>query len=111
MTRRLVIIEDGTRTIYTHVEDRPDNRSDLPLPYVISDHMEPTEQVDGRFYTSKAQFRKVGREHGLTEVGNEKPQPKQRGSIAPEFKRMRKQHLKNTLDKYRAGHRPKGVYE
>ena len=39
----------------------PPARSDLPLPYVISDTMPPTEQVDGRFYTSKSQFRAVGR--------------------------------------------------
>jgi hypothetical protein len=47
-------------------------RSDLPRPYVISDTMEPTEQVDGKFYTSKRQFRAVGRALGLTEVGTEK---------------------------------------
>jgi hypothetical protein len=103
--RRLVVIEDGTRTIYRHVEDRPDNRSDLPRPYVISDIMEPTEQVDGRFYTSKKEFRRVGRELGLIEVGNEKLPPKQRGSSDPKFKRLRKQSLKDSLDKYRAGHR------
>ena len=55
-------------------------RSDLPLPFVISDEMPPVEQVDGRFYTSKAAFRAVGRAHGLTEVGNEKIKPKQRAS-------------------------------
>jgi hypothetical protein len=47
----------------------PVARSDLPLPYVISDTMPPTEQVDGKFYTSKAAFRAVGRALGLTEVG------------------------------------------
>ena len=34
--------------------------------------MPPTEQVDGRFYTSKAAFRATGRALGLTEVGNER---------------------------------------
>jgi hypothetical protein len=47
-------------------------RSNLPLPYVISDIMDPVEQVDGRFYTSKSAFRRVGRQLGLTEVGTEK---------------------------------------
>ena len=47
-------------------------RSNLPLPNVISDHMEPTEQVDGRFYTSKSAFRAVGKANGLVEIGNEK---------------------------------------
>ena len=39
----------------------PPARSDLPSPMIIRDEMEPTEQVDGRFYTSKAKFRAVGR--------------------------------------------------
>ena len=101
----MVVIEDGNRTIYRHVEDRDPKASDLPRPYVISDIMEPTEQVDGRFYTSKKAFRKVGRELGLTEVGNEKVPPKQRGTDDIQFKRARKQALKTAIDKYRAGHR------
>ena len=54
--------------------------SALPLPYVISDTMPPTEQVDGKFYESKSAFRAVGRALGLTEVGNEKPKPKMRAT-------------------------------
>jgi hypothetical protein len=42
------------------------------MPFVISDTMPPTEQVDGKFYTSKSAFRRVGRQLGLTEVGTEK---------------------------------------
>ena len=103
--RRLVVIEDGNRTIYRHVEDRPDNRSDLPRPFVISDLMEETEHVDGRTYTSKSAFRRVTREHGLTEVGNEKLPPKQRGTTSKKFKQARKQDIKTAIDKYRAGHR------
>lgn len=86
----------------------PPKRSDLPLPNVISDIMEPTEQVDGRFYTSKAQFRRVGRELGLTEVGNEKLPPKWRSTDLPETKRRRKQDIKNAMEKYQAGHRSGG---
>ena len=55
-------------------------RSDLPMPMVISDTMDPVEQVDGKFYTSKRQYRAVGRAHGLIEVGNEKLPPKVRAS-------------------------------
>ena len=54
-------------------------RSDLPMPMLISDDMPAAEHVDGRFYTSKAAFRQVTRAHGLTEVGTEKlnrPKPK-----------------------------------
>jgi hypothetical protein len=82
-------------------------RSDLPLPNVISDIMEPTEQVDGRFYTSKRQFRAVGRAHGLIEVGNEKFKPKQRASVSRETKLQRREHIKIALEKYRAGKRPR----
>jgi hypothetical protein len=54
-------------------------RSDLPCPMLITDDMQAAEHVDGRFYTSKSEFRKVTRANGLTEVGNEKinrPRPK-----------------------------------
>lgn len=81
-------------------------RSDLPLPYVISDIMEPTEQVDGRFYTSKRQFRAVGRALGLIEVGNEKFPPKKRSTDLPETRRARRASLKKAVERYQAGHRP-----
>jgi hypothetical protein len=81
-------------------------RSSLPLPNVISDIMEPTEQVDGRFYTSKRQFRAVGRALGLTEVGTEKPRPRQRPSVSRETKQQRRAQIRTALEKYAAGHRP-----
>jgi hypothetical protein len=68
-------------------------RSELPRPYVISDIMEPTEQVDGKFYTSKRQFRAIGRAHGLTEVGNEKFKPKTRASSDFQVKKQRKEAI------------------
>ena len=80
-------------------------RSNLPRPYVISDEMPPTEQVDGKFYTSKAAFRAVGRANGLTEVGNEKLKPKVRGSRNSENTRLRREALKVAKEKYRAGYR------
>ena len=83
----------------------PPARSDLPLPYVISDEMPPTEQVDGRHYTSKAAFRAVGRAHGLTEVGNERLPPKQRASIDLKIKHQRREALKVAREKVRAGYR------
>ena len=83
----------------------PPARSDLPLPYVISDIMEPTEQVDGKFYTSKSQFRAVGRSLGLIEIGNEKFKPKVRSTDQIETKRARRATLKTALEKYKAGHR------
>lgn len=47
-------------------------RADLPCPMLISDTMDAAEHVDGRYYTSKSEFRKVTRANGLIEVGNEK---------------------------------------
>jgi hypothetical protein len=80
-------------------------RSVLPCPHVISDIMEPTEHVDGKFYTSKAAFRATGRALGLIEIGNEKFKPRQRASARREEKEKRRNALKLGLDKYKAGYR------
>ena len=66
-------------------------------PYVIRDEMEVTEQVDGKFYTSKAAFRAKGRELGLIEVGNEKVPAKQRPSTSRAAKEARIQSIKKAL--------------
>src|SRR5262245_16321929 len=86
----------------------PVQRSSLPMPMVISDEMPPTEQVDGIFYTSKAAFRRVGRQLGLTEVGNEKFKPKKRSTDAPDIKRKRRDSLEKAIARYKAGDRPHG---
>ncbi len=83
----------------------PVARSALPCPMVISDTMPPTEQVDGRFYTSKRAFRATGRALGLTEVGNEKPPPKWRSTDTKAVKAARRQALKTATEKFKAGHR------
>jgi hypothetical protein len=67
--------------------------------------MAPTEQVDGKFYTSKAAFRAIGRALGLTEVGNEKLKPKKRSTDTPEVKRKRREALHVAAARYRAGER------
>jgi hypothetical protein len=99
----LVEVEPG-RWRVRRVDTAP-ARSSLPLPYVISDIMEPTEQVDGRFYTSKAAFRRVGRELGLTEVGNEKPKPKVRATADRSVKEARRQSIKKAVERFKSGHR------
>jgi hypothetical protein len=76
--------------------------NNVPLPYVISDIMPPTEQVDGRFYTSKRAFRAVGRALGLTEVGNEKLPPKVRTVNTAEQKRARCETIKAAIERYRS---------
>ena len=79
-------------------------RSKLAFPMVISDEMDPVEQVDGRLYTSKAKFRAVGRAHGLVEIGNDPAR----------FKPMRRNHstkaerrrsLEKAIAQYKAGRR------
>ena len=79
------------------------NRSSLPTPMLISDIMPPTEQVDGKFYTSKRAFRAVGRALGLTEVGNEKPKPRKR----PDDKKGRREAVQKAIARYKAGERPR----
>lgn len=87
----------------------PKARSDLPAPYVISDTMEPTEQVDGKFYTSKRAFRAVGRALGLTEVGNDPARfkTKKRASASPENKVQRRRALERAIAEYKNGRRPR----
>src|SRR5215467_12689460 len=83
----------------------PPKRAALSFPTVISDEMDAVEQVDGRWYTSKSEFRKVGRSLGLVEVGNEKCKPKARGSITPENKRRRREVFNRAIEHYKQGRR------
>lgn len=83
--------------------DRPRHtpaRSALPLPHIISDRMEPTEQVDGRIYTSKRAFRAVGRAMGLTEVGTEKFKPKTRATDDRAVKEGRRASIRKAMAKF-----------
>jgi hypothetical protein len=79
-------------------------RSDLPCPHIVTDTMDPTEQIDGKFYTSKRAFRAVGRAAGLTEVGNEKLPPK-RYTPGP----GRREAIKEAFERYNSGQRPRPV--
>lgn len=94
---KLVEIEPGRWRVER--KSSPVARSALPAPHLISDIMPETEQVDGKFYTSKSAFRRVGRRLGLTEVGNEKFKPKQRPSELPEAKTARRQSLRKALQR------------
>jgi hypothetical protein len=84
----------------------PPARSDLPCPHIISDIMPETEQVDGRFYTSKRAFRAVGRALGLTEVGSEKFKPFVRSTAKPETKAARRDAVWKAFAQYKSGRRP-----
>jgi len=67
--------------------------------------MPPTEQVNGKFYESKSAFRRVGRQLGLTEVGNEKPKPRPRYRETRETKVERRRTLERVVAEYRQGRR------
>jgi hypothetical protein len=85
--------------------DRPrpqQKRSDLPRPYVISDIMPPTEQVDGKFYTSKREFRAVGRANGLVEIGTEKLKPKTSDILSPKAKEARRRAVSGAIEKFKS---------
>ena len=83
-------------------DETPPARSEFPCPHIISDIMDPVEQVDGRFYESKAAFRAVGRALGLTEVGTERPKPKVRATANPKVKEARQQSLRKAIAKLRS---------
>jgi hypothetical protein len=105
MTR--LYMQTGPTTWAFVTATEPPKRGELPRPYVISDTMPPTEQVDGRFYTSKAEFRRVGRSLGLTEVGTEKLAPKRKSTDSKSVARERRQAIQIAIEKYKAGHRPR----
>jgi hypothetical protein len=91
------------------VKRTPQNfaRSEHPIPYVISDTMPETEQVDGKFYTSKSQFRRVGRDLGLIEIGNEKLTPKPKGTAHADKAQQegRRQAIRKAVEQYQSGRR------
>jgi hypothetical protein len=99
----LVEVEPGRWRVFKRPP--PDKRSALAFPMVISDEMPATEQVDGRFYTSKRQFRSVGRALGLTEVGNEKFKPFVRSTARKETRVARRRALEKAVAEYRQGRR------
>jgi hypothetical protein len=99
------LIEIGPGRFRVKRKQQPVARSRLPMPSVISDIMPPTEQVDGKFYTSKAAFRATGRALGLTEVGNEKTKPKTRATAAHPVKQQRRDAIRKAVARYRAGER------
>jgi len=74
----------------------------MPLPFVISDNMEPTEQVDGKFYTSKRAFRATGRALGLVEVGTEKQKPKPKNAASRAAGEARRASIKRAVEKIRS---------
>jgi hypothetical protein len=75
-----VIVTPAYRMNYSLIEwgpmpeHRPRERPASVAPHYISDHMDPTmHMVTGAIIDSKSQFRKMTREAGCEEVGNDMP--------------------------------------
>lgn len=102
MTVELIEVEPGKWRVKRELP-RP-ARSDLTAPMIVSDIMDPVEQVDGRFYTSKSAFRAVGRALGLTEVGNEKVGPKQRSTDDRAVMEGRRKSIRKAVEIVRSRH-------
>jgi hypothetical protein len=65
-------------------------RSDMPIPFVASDTMEPVQSmVDGKFYTSKAVLRASYKAAGVVEVGNDPARLRPKPKTAPDRKAIR----------------------
>ena len=60
-------------------------RGAFPCPRVMTDTMELTEHIDGKFYDSKSKFREVTKAHGCIEVGNDpaRHRPVQKATADP----------------------------
>jgi len=102
MIRRLIEVAPGKWRLVSKQKLQM-KRSNLPLPYVISDTMDPVEQVDGKFYTSKSRFRAVGKSLGLIEVGNEKQTNKvQHASTSRQAENGRQRAIKKALEQVRS---------
>lgn len=67
-------------------------------PYVISDTMELTRHMgDGKYYSSKAEFRAVTKALGCLEVGNEKATMLKPRKPIPLSREKRRDDIKRTL--------------
>lgn len=81
-------------------------RSDLPVPYVVSDHMEPVQHpCTGEFFTSKRMFREVTKAHGCIEVGNDPARLRPRPKPKPDRKAIRKS-IQKAFEMHASGVRP-----
>jgi len=85
---------------------KPYNNSDKSFN-VISDIMDPARHMcDGKLYDSKSEFRRITKQHGCVEVGNDPSimNPKPRQWKAPD-KRERVEHLRQAIHELKNGRR------
>ena len=83
----------------------PVGQSDaIPVPMFILDTMDPTEHIDGRHYTSKAEFRAVTKAHGMVEVGNDPARLRHRAPVKSSRADI-KDSVQKAAARYRTGER------
>ncbi len=92
-----MIVTDEYRANYGLIEwgplpqSKPRERAQNVAPYVISDTMDGTwHPATGQVLDSKSKFRRITRELGLTEVGNERMMPREPSTVSrpgPDIKR------------------------
>lgn len=69
-------------------------------PMIISDEMEPTRNpIDGRVYDSRSSYKRVAKERGYIEVGNEKLDVKKPGESSA-YKEQRRRDIAEVLKGY-----------
>ena len=75
--------ERGWRKTYSPPAEHV-TQGDFPCPMVVSDKMEPVEHVDGNHYDSKSQYRRITKEQGFVEVGNDPARLKRPAAPTPD---------------------------
>lgn len=74
-----------------------------PKVHIISDTMDETRHMgDGRYYTSKSEFRKATKACDCVEIGNDSSLYKQRTKI-PLSREQRREDIKHTIYNLRNG--------
>lgn len=82
-------VGDG-RQVYRRVPQETGKRSDLPVPMIITDHMDAVvHPCDGQTYESKSAFRRVTKANGYTEVGNDPARNVPKPKAEPDRKAIR----------------------
>lgn len=78
----------GWRKTYSRPQT-PVAPGDFPCPRVMTDTMDLTEHVDGRFYDSKSAYRAVTKANGLIEVGDDPARLRQKAKPRSDPKKRR----------------------
>lgn len=81
-------------------------RSPLPIPFVVSDAMDPVQHpCTGEYFTSKRKFREVTKVNGCIEVGNDPARLRTPPKPKPDRKAIRKS-VEKAFAQYESGVRP-----